>query len=38
VKEHQATVRVDDGILNVKLVPKNNHGAWLSAILIEQLE
>ena len=38
VKEHQATVRVDDGILNVKLVPKNNHSAWLSAILIEELE
>ena len=38
ISEHQATVRVFDGTLNVEIVPKNNHGTWLSAILIEQLD
>ena len=38
VKVNQATVRVFDQILNVELTARNNHGAWLSAILIEELE
>jgi hypothetical protein len=38
VKEHQATVRVSDGLLNVRIVPKNDSGSWLSAMRIEQLE
>ncbi len=38
VKVNQATVRVFDQILNVEITARNNHGAWLSAILIEELE
>ena len=38
VKEHQATVRVSDGLLNVRIVPKTDSGSWLSAMRIEQLE
>jgi type II secretory pathway pseudopilin PulG len=38
VKEHQATVRVSDGFLNVRIVPKTDSGSWLSAMRIEQLE
>ena len=38
VKANQATVRVFDQVLNVDIVPRNSHGTWLSAILIEELE
>ena len=38
VKVNQATVRVFDQILNVEISARNNHGSWLSAVLIEQLE
>ncbi len=38
VKENQATVRVFDNTLNVDIVPKNSHGSWISAIIIEELE
>jgi hypothetical protein len=38
VKVNQATVRVFDQILNVEIMARNNHGSWLSAVLIEQLE
>ena len=38
IEEHQSTVYVSDGILNVAVVPQNGGGSWLSAILIEELE
>lgn len=38
VKENQTTVRVYDDVLNVNVAPKNGHGAWLSAIMVEELE
>lgn len=35
--QKEATVQVDDGILNITVEPNNRDGAWLSAIKVEEL-
>jgi hypothetical protein len=37
ITQKEATVQVDDGILNITVEPNNHDGAWLSAIKVEEL-